>query len=174
MATPSIIVRACISTSQECAFRLFISQIYNFRGSPVNRENWLPQKFLAIRYCQQTRYMLSQEHQYTFQEGDDLALIWPAGPLSPSSDYYFDHQTQRNWGGERELAPHLIVRWKFICPSVCLCVQFGWLSMCAKITHALCSFTPLCQLFAHAQMIRVKGDWELRKKGQERGYRIQY
>ena len=31
-----------------------------------------------------------------------------------------------------------------------------------KITHSLYS---LCQLFAHAQMIRVEGDRELRKKG---------
>ena len=35
--------------------------------------------------------------------------------------------------------------------------------MRAKITRALycATATPLCQLFAHAQMIRVKGDREL-------------
>ena len=35
---------------RERAFRLLFRG-FNFRGLPVNRENWIPQKFLAIQYA---------------------------------------------------------------------------------------------------------------------------
>ena len=46
MATPPVIARARVRLG-------FLFRGFNFRGSPVNRENrenWLPRKFPAIRY----------------------------------------------------------------------------------------------------------------------------
>ena len=50
MVTPPVIARARVPTSRERVFRLLFRE-FNFRGSLVNRENWLPRKFPAIRYA---------------------------------------------------------------------------------------------------------------------------
>ena len=59
MATPRVIacVRAC--RRRENVHLGFLFRGFNFRGSPLNRENrenWLPRKYPAVRYTQQYQY----------------------------------------------------------------------------------------------------------------------
>ena len=80
-------------------------------------------------------------------------------------------------GGERERAPHLIVRRKFVCPSVrlsvCPSVRLSvcpvWLTeharennTCSLLGHGHASLPIICA--CSNQMIRVKGDRESREE----------
>ena len=49
------------SGQRECAFRLLFYG-FNFRGLPVNCENWIPRKLLAIQYVFNIRISLVHVH----------------------------------------------------------------------------------------------------------------